>query len=92
MEGFAADFTRPAEPETWAHRLSRWVSPELSNAYQQVPAYRIPTGQLRAVKPLTAGPYAVTFRATYGGGLTVQGLVEKTSAGYVVTYVEPTSR
>lgn len=90
LTGFARDFTRAdGGTAAWARRLSRWTTPQLAAAYQDVDPREIPTGALVDLEPTDVEAFTLTFTARYDTGLVLRGQAAYGPTSWRVTVVEP---
>ncbi len=88
--GFARDFTHGGDgTAAWARRLSRWTTPQLAAAYEDVDPREIPTGALVDLQPTDVGAFTLAFTARYDTGLVLHGQAAYGPTSWRVTVVEP---
>lgn len=85
--GFARDFTI-AGPD-WHSRVSRWVTPELADAYRTTDPHRVPSAVLTDVQVQALGSSVVDLIATYDTGLRLGIRVEYAFGGWKVSTCQP---
>ena len=92
IDGFAADFPRPAKNESyaqWHKKLSRWLSPDLAAAYKSTDLRSLPNTRLTGITIDSRGHEAVTAIIRYRGLTPTWVVVQPTPDGWRITQTQP---